>query len=179
MGSQTEGCCLWMAEGCLLLMTLLAFRRSCSPASKHSVWHGNPQAFGVVFRWSQVHAVPTDALTVPAPKRSYSPGLTREGGSFGKSKLGCFGSCRLVVAAAKVPGPACAKIIPAMAGLLGREGAPNSPRNFAVEQGPGGRLGVGCGPTRKAGGHAQRLGPLCITLYYGYRPTLGLAVKTA
>jgi hypothetical protein len=35
------------------------------------------------------------------------------------------------------------------------------------------------GPTRKAGDHAQRLGPLCITLYYGYRATLGLALETA
>ncbi len=151
--------------------------------SKHSVLHGNPQAFWVDFRWSQVHAVPTDALTVPAPKRSYSQGLTREGGSFGKSKLGCFGSCRPVVAAAKVPGPACAKIIPAMAWPARPRRRSQLPKKLHGGAGPwwpaGGREGCGSGPTRKAGGHAQRLGPLCITLYYGYRPTLGLAVKTA
>jgi hypothetical protein len=85
-----------MAEGCLLLMTLLAFRRSCSPAAAAQqqqqalfFLHGNPQAFWV-FRWEPVvHAMPTDALTVPAPKRSYSPGLTKKGGSLEKSELGC------------------------------------------------------------------------------------------
>jgi hypothetical protein len=38
---------------------------------------------------SQVHAMPTDVLTVPAPKRSYSPGLTKKGGSLRKGELGC------------------------------------------------------------------------------------------
>ncbi len=60
-------------------------------------------------------STPCAQMLSPSPNRSYSQGLTREGGSLGKSKLGCVGSFRLAVAAAKVPGPAFAKIVPAMA----------------------------------------------------------------
>jgi hypothetical protein len=37
--------CLWMADSGLLLMTLLAFRRNCSPASSRSCT-GTPKLFG-------------------------------------------------------------------------------------------------------------------------------------
>jgi hypothetical protein len=36
-----------------------------------------------------------------------------------------------------------------------------------------GRKGGGSGPTREAGDLAQRIGPWCITVYYGYRPRWG------
>ena len=88
----------------------------------------------------------------------------------------------LEAAAAKVPGPACAKIIPAMAGLLGREGSSNlTQETLSWRQGRGGPLGGGGWPTRKAeGGRPCADSDPCVSRYIiGTGPRWGLALETA
>jgi len=91
-------------------MTLLAFRSSLFTSQHYSSNTGTPKLFGSAFEWSQSHAIcpqTLGTLTVPGPKRSYIPGLTRRVGLLGRTSWGAW-RLQAVVAAAKVPGPACA-----------------------------------------------------------------------
>ncbi len=82
-----------------------------------------------------------------------------------------------MVAAAKVPGPACAKIFPAMAASWGHaRPSERSQETLCWRQGRGGPLGCASGVGLRGRRETMRRTsspPLCITLYYGYRATDG------